>query len=46
MNSDVIEANGTIPITFSTWSIPNPSFGPAETADNGELELLVSFKHQ
>jgi polyisoprenoid-binding protein YceI len=45
-NGDAIEANGTIPITFSKWNIPNPSFGPAETADNGELELLVSFKHQ
>jgi polyisoprenoid-binding protein YceI len=45
-NGDAIEANGTIPVTFSKWNIPNPSFGPAETADNGELELLVSFKHQ
>jgi polyisoprenoid-binding protein YceI len=45
-NGDTIEANGSIPITFSKWSIPNPSFGPAETEDNGELELLVSFRHQ
>lgn len=45
-NGDTIEANGSIPITFSQWSIPNPSFGPAETEDHGELELLVSFRHQ
>jgi len=45
-NGDAIEANGAIPVTFATWNIPNPSFGPAETADNGELELLVSFRHQ
>jgi polyisoprenoid-binding protein YceI len=41
-----IEVNGSIPISFAEWDIPNPSFGPASTEDNGELELLVIFKRQ
>lgn len=32
---------GTIPIRFEEWGIPNPSFGPAETEDHGELEFLL-----
>jgi polyisoprenoid-binding protein YceI len=38
-----IRVNGTIPIVFDEWSIPNPSFGPVSTEDHGELELLVVF---
>jgi polyisoprenoid-binding protein YceI len=38
-----IAVNGTIPITFADWSIPNPSFGPVSTEDHGVLELLVVF---
>ena len=42
-NGANIEVNGTIPITFAEWNIPNPSFGPAETEDHGELEFLLVF---
>jgi polyisoprenoid-binding protein YceI len=40
---DTIAVNGTIPIKFAEWKIPNPSFGPISTEDHGELELLVVF---
>lgn len=39
-----VEVNGQIPVKFSDWNIPNPSFGPAQTEDNGLLELLVVFE--
>jgi polyisoprenoid-binding protein YceI len=38
-----IDINGTIPITFADWGIPNPSNGPVTTEDHGELEMLVVF---
>jgi polyisoprenoid-binding protein YceI len=38
-----IEVQGSIPIVFADWSIPNPSLGPAQTEDHGELEFLVAF---
>ena len=43
-NGDVIEVNGSIPIVFEQWNIPNPSFGPVTTEDNGVLEFLVVFE--
>jgi polyisoprenoid-binding protein YceI len=37
-----IDINGAIPITFATWSIPNPGFGSAiTTANHGTLEFLL-----
>ena len=36
-----IRVAGTIPVVFAEWNIPNPSFGPAETEDRGELEFLL-----
>jgi polyisoprenoid-binding protein YceI len=39
-----VEVQGSLPITFADWGIPNPSFGPASTEDHGELELLVVFE--
>lgn len=42
-NGTQIEVSGSIPITFSEYSIPDPSFGPAKVGDNGELELLLVF---
>ena len=42
-DGDTFKVNGLVPITFSEWNIPNPSFGPVSTEDNGELELLVVF---
>lgn len=38
-----ISVNGTIPVAFADYGIPNPSFGPAEVEDNGEIEFLVAF---
>jgi polyisoprenoid-binding protein YceI len=38
------KVNGTIPIKFADWSIPNPSNAVASTEDNGVLEFLVVFE--
>jgi polyisoprenoid-binding protein YceI len=43
LNQGNIEVDGSIPIVFADWGIPNPSFGPASTADNGVLEFLLVF---
>lgn len=43
LNGDKIEVNGTIPIVFADWSIPNPSFAGISTEDHGELEFLLVF---
>jgi len=40
-----IQVSGQIPITFSEWGIPNPSFGPVTTEDHGTIEYLVVFDH-
>ncbi len=39
-----IRVNGTIPVVFADYRIANPSGGPATTADNGVIELLVVFQ--
>jgi polyisoprenoid-binding protein YceI len=38
-----ISVNGTIPVVFADYGIPNPSFGPASVEDHGEIEFLVTF---
>jgi polyisoprenoid-binding protein YceI len=38
---DTIAVQGSIPITWSEWNIPEPSFGPAQVAGNGEMEFLL-----
>jgi polyisoprenoid-binding protein YceI len=38
-----IQVAGSIPIVFADWSIPNPSFGPVSTEDNGQLEFLITL---
>jgi polyisoprenoid-binding protein YceI len=38
------KVNGTIPIKFAEWNIPNPSNAVASTEDNGVLEFLVVFE--
>jgi polyisoprenoid-binding protein YceI len=43
VNGGNIEVDGAIPIVFADWGIPNPSFGPASTEDNGLLEFLLVF---
>ena len=42
-NGDAIEVNGSIPIAFVDYGIPDASFGPAQVEDHGEIELLVTF---
>lgn len=40
--STAIDINGSIPVTFATWGIPNPGFGDTITTDNhGTLEFLL-----
>lgn len=38
-----IQVVGQIPIVFADYNIPNPSFGPASTDDNGILEFSLVF---
>jgi polyisoprenoid-binding protein YceI len=46
-NASRIEINGSIPVAFADYGIPNPSLGPASTEDHGEIEfLLVSEREQ
>ena len=33
----------SIPVTFATWNIPNPSFGPITTQNHGALEFLLTL---
>jgi polyisoprenoid-binding protein YceI len=43
-DGSVVKVNGSIPIKFEEWSIPNPSFaGSIETEDNGLLEFTLVF---
>ena len=36
-----IEVAGSFEVAFADWGIPNPSFGPAQVGDVGELEFLL-----
>ena len=38
-----IKVNGSIPVVFADYNIPNPSTPTARTEDNGVLEFLVVF---
>ncbi len=40
-SANSIRIVGSIPIVFQEWGIPNPSFGPAQTEDRGELEFRL-----
>ena len=42
---NTIKVSGSIPVTFATWGIPNPSFGPITTQDHGVLEFLLDLGH-
>ncbi len=44
-NGTHIEVQGSIPVAFADYGIPNPSFGPARTDDRGAIELLLVFAH-
>jgi polyisoprenoid-binding protein YceI len=41
---NVVQVNGSVPITFADYDIPNPSGGPASVGDTGtlEFELVLS----
>jgi len=36
-----VRVAGSIPVVFAEWGIPNPSFGPAQTEDHGQVEFLL-----
>jgi polyisoprenoid-binding protein YceI len=42
-NGSTIEVNGTIPVRFPDYGIENPSGGPAQVGDDGEVEVLLVF---
>jgi hypothetical protein len=31
-------------VVFADYNIPNPSFGPAQTQDNGLVEFLLNLQ--
>jgi polyisoprenoid-binding protein YceI len=41
LSADTIDVNAEIPITFSQWHIPNPSFAVAQVGRTGTLEVLL-----
>lgn len=41
----LVQVLGSVPIVFSRWGIPNPSFGFVTTQDHGTLEFLLDFRH-
>jgi polyisoprenoid-binding protein YceI len=40
-----VQVSASIPITFASWNIDNPSGGPATTGDTGTLEVLINLTH-
>lgn len=40
-NGDSLEVNGSIPVTWVDYGIPDPSFGPTSVQDHGQLEFLL-----
>lgn len=42
-NGSNLEVNGTIPVRFADYGIDNPSGGPAQVGDDGEVEVLLVF---
>jgi polyisoprenoid-binding protein YceI len=43
-NGEAFEVNGSIPLTFADYGIPDPSAGPAQVGETGELEVLLVFE--
>ena len=44
LNGSNLEVNGTIPVTFADYNISNPSGGPAQVGDNGQIEVLLILR--
>jgi len=42
-NGDAIEVTGNIPVTWADYDINDPSGGPAQVEDSGEIEFALSF---
>ena len=42
-NGSTIEVTGSIPITWADYDISDPSGGPAQVEDSGEMEFALSF---
>ena len=40
---NTIEIAGTIPVTFSDFGINDPSGGPAQVGNTGDIELLIKL---
>ena len=46
LSASAIEVQGSIPVLFSKWDIPNPSFtGFVTTQNHGIMEFLLHFRH-
>jgi polyisoprenoid-binding protein YceI len=46
LTGSAIEVQGSIPVLFSKWGIPNPSFtGFVTTQNHGIMEFLLDFRH-
>ena len=46
LTANGIEVQGAIPVLFSKWGIPNPSFtGFVTTQNHGIMEFLLDFRH-
>ncbi len=46
LTAGAIEVQGSIPVLFSKWGIPNPSFtGFVTTQNHGIMEFLLDFRH-
>ena len=43
LSGGTVQVSGSIPVTFSDWSITNPSFGPITTQDHGTMEFLLDL---
>lgn len=41
LSANFIDVNAEIPIKFSNWHIPNPSFAVAQVGSDGTLEVLL-----
>ena len=41
---NIIQVQGNLPITFADYGVDNPSGGPAQVGDTGQLEFLLQFR--
>jgi hypothetical protein len=41
---NTVEVTGTIPVHFADYGIPNPTFGPAQVGNNGDLAFALAFE--